>query len=113
MAQHYSDPKRANDPNALPDIETFEVSKRTPEDECPCSGYRESQGGEGDEHGDHCYGWYWQSCTPECQPDSDPCGPFDSEEEALEDAREGTDDDDCEDCYDCEAFPCACEWIEL
>ena len=32
-------------------------------------------------------GWYYWFCFPGCLPDSDPYGPFDSEEEALEDAR--------------------------
>ena len=31
-------------------------------------------------------GWYWQACFPGCLPDGEPIGPFQSEEEALEDA---------------------------
>lgn len=31
--------------------------------------------------------WWWWSCQPGCLPDSDPFGPFDTEEEALADAR--------------------------
>lgn len=34
-------------------------------------------------------GWYYRSCFPGCLPDSEPIGPFASEEEALEDARRG------------------------
>ncbi len=30
-------------------------------------------------------GWYWWSCQPGCLPDGDPCGPFDTEDEALRD----------------------------
>jgi len=30
--------------------------------------------------------WYWQACYPGCLPDSDPFGPFDSEDEARQDA---------------------------
>lgn len=35
--------------------------------------------------------WFWWSCFPGCLPDSDPFGPFASEDEALADAREGYD----------------------
>lgn len=31
-------------------------------------------------------GWYWQACFPGCLPDGDPMGPFETEEQALEDA---------------------------
>ena len=31
-------------------------------------------------------GWYWASCFPGCLPDSDPNGPFETYETALEDA---------------------------
>jgi hypothetical protein len=31
-------------------------------------------------------GWYWQACFPGCLPDSDPMGPFPTEEEAMADA---------------------------
>ena len=31
-------------------------------------------------------GWYWWACFPGCMPDSDPFGPFESEDEACEDA---------------------------
>lgn len=33
-------------------------------------------------------GWYWWARFPGCLPDGDPSGPFDSEEEALNDAQE-------------------------
>ena len=33
-------------------------------------------------------GWYWWYCLPGCLPDTEPIGPFDSEDEALADARE-------------------------
>lgn len=32
-------------------------------------------------------GYYWWSCSPGCLPDGDPNGPFDSAEEAQEDAQ--------------------------
>ena len=91
MAQHYSDPKRASDPHALPDIETFESEYC---DEC---GAISGERGLDPEHAEHCEteaprmihcGWYWQACFPGCLPDSDPVGPFATEAEALADARE-------------------------
>jgi hypothetical protein len=34
-------------------------------------------------------GWYWWPCSPGCLPDGEPVGPFDTEAEALADARDG------------------------
>ena len=34
-------------------------------------------------------GWYWWACSPGCLPDGDPEGPFDDEQEALANAKEG------------------------
>lgn len=104
MAQHYSDPSRESDPHALPDVETFkaypheclgcgEVSPLAPdyygvlypnETTCPhclkvAGFYRTSVEPR----------WYWWACFPGCLPDSEPSGPFDTEAEALADAREG------------------------
>jgi hypothetical protein len=36
---------------------------------------------EGDVYGE---GWYYWACFPGCLPDSDPIGPFETEEEAIE-----------------------------
>jgi hypothetical protein len=43
----------------------------------------------GDKQQEECTGpgWYWWSCLPGCIPDGEPMGPFDTEEEALEDAK--------------------------
>ena len=72
MSQVYSDPSRANDPHALPNVETFyaQMGEFTGEEGFPCPS-----------------GWYWQACFPGCLPDGDPIGPFDSEEEAIADAQ--------------------------
>lgn len=67
MSQHYSNPRRENDPHALPDLEIFYAAD----------------------------GWYWQACFPGL-PDSEPNGPFKSEEKALADARGNAGDDDDE-----------------
>lgn len=81
--QAYSDPKRADDPHALPDVETW---------------YHDHSDGEGPEclqadafSEGECggSGWYWWSCFPGCLPDGDPVGPFETEAEALADAQDG------------------------
>jgi hypothetical protein len=33
--------------------------------------------------------WFWWPCFPGCLPDSEPNGPFESEDEAVIDAMEG------------------------
>jgi hypothetical protein len=89
MAQHYSDPRRESMPHALPNVETFHVSPHASVS-CPlCAEAAVSVKVHKTAH----VGWYWQSCFPGCLPDSDPCGPFDTEAEALADARESIEDD--------------------
>lgn len=34
-------------------------------------------------------GWYWWSCSPGCLPDGDHQGPFDTSQEAWQDAKAG------------------------
>ena len=71
MTQQYFDPERADDPHALPDCEVFYADDLTDDDGEPLGA-----------------GWYWWACFPGCLPDGDPCGPFATEAEALEDARD-------------------------
>lgn len=77
MAYFHSDPARESDPTAQPDIEVFyrtetanRVDRLTDDDGDPLPA-----------------GWFWWSCFPGCLPDSDPFGPFASQQEALADAR--------------------------
>jgi hypothetical protein len=70
--QFYTDPEREFDPNALPDAEVF----------------TESTYGHDIEEEPFSPGFYWWSCLPGCLPDSEPIGPFDTEQEAIDDARE-------------------------
>jgi hypothetical protein len=82
MAQHYSDPRRENDPHALPDIEVFYHAQGNviePEE------HTDDDGGESALPS----GWYWWLCFPGCLPDGEPMGPFETEAEALADARDG------------------------
>ena len=32
-------------------------------------------------------GFYWWACFPGCMPDGDPCGPFKTEQDAIDDAQ--------------------------
>ena len=122
MNQAYSDPKRETEPTALPDLEVWEVrtdeqSKHTIF-ECGCCscfhlvtfyGDCRDDSNRYEDAEDYARrngidwrlveetdtpdaGWYWQSCFPGCLPDGDPVGPFESEAEALADAREGMED---------------------
>lgn len=73
MTQHYSNPERANDPHAIPNIEVFYMDG---------TDYV-------DTHGDGPKpGWYWHPCFPGCLPDGEPSGPFETEEKALADAQD-------------------------
>lgn len=71
--QAYSDPRRASDPHALPDVEIFFVSTK---DEI-ASNF------------DLKPGWYWWTCFPGCLPDSEPFGPFPTADAAQRDAEGG------------------------
>lgn len=103
MSQHYLNPKDEKDPGRLPGVETFEVTSQDWSGRCPiCSAdddveTRDFVYGSVDfmeRHKAKHLGWYWWSCFPGCLPDSDPFGPFETEAEALEDARQGIEDED-------------------
>lgn len=92
MAQFYFDPSRENDPHALPDGEVFYASHYdcadcgyftfVPSPQCPeCGSKYKRTLPDG-------AGWFYWACFPGCLPDGDPIGPFETEEEALADARE-------------------------
>jgi hypothetical protein len=71
---HYSDPARETDVHALPNIEVFWANEGDLSSEC--------YGGDPLPAG--FYYWY---CFPGCMPDSEPCGPYETEDEALAAAR--------------------------
>ena len=105
--QAYSDPKRANDPMALPDVEVFyrdgsEIFKCERYGHCSQCGKQANADGYGSEDC-LCYkcakemygkGWYWWTCFPGCMPDSCAFGPFATRQEALADAQQDADNDD-------------------
>ncbi len=77
MTQAYSNPERETEETALPDIEVFYLG--TPDiKQMVIDGAME----------DECEpGWFYWFCFPGCLPDSEPMGPFDTEADALADAR--------------------------
>ena len=103
----YSDPRREDDPHALPDVEVFHAPDAEQCDRCgaiqldgltggntDACDCRSVYGVEPDEtQREHVPGWYWWTCLPGCLPDSEPNGPFKTEAEALADAQADSDDD--------------------
>jgi len=85
MSQHYSDLSRENDTYALPDVEVFYLSQSEIEDLAQDYAYdkRRARHAAGPEEG-----WYFWPCFPGCMPDSDPMGPYDSEQAAIDASRE-------------------------
>lgn len=73
MSYIHSDPTRISDPHAIEDVEVFYLGSGATEDD------------------DMVPGWYWWTCFPGCLPDSDPVGPFETEQEAIDDARSTND----------------------
>lgn len=69
---HYTDPARAGDAWALPDVETYhaEFGEMLDDDGAPLPD-----------------GWYFAFGFPGCLHDSEPWGPYATEEEALSAAR--------------------------
>lgn len=83
MSQQYSNPRGESDPWTLPDVEVF---------------YARDGELERDNEGDiSLAGWYYWYCFPGCMPDSEPYGPFDTEQDAVNALREANDDLDEED----------------
>ena len=78
MSYHYTDKTRETEPTALPDVEVFYMT-----DEQALEALTHSSYGFDAEAGH-----YYAHGSPGCLWDSDPVGPFDTEEEALKEARE-------------------------
>jgi len=78
----YSDPSKETDPHSLPDAEVFHCRVES----------RDGIEDIGSPQYNHAFGvgsgfYYWFS-FPGCLPDSDPFGPFETEQEAIDDCRE-------------------------
>lgn len=106
MTRYYSDPRRASEPGALPDVEVWEHHHIGPNALFPVEHCEPTVAVPDDEDKCRGRGWYWHSCFPGCLPDGEPNGPFDTEAEAVEDAQQGAIDEQTEqDCIDCDG-PC-------
>ena len=84
MPFHHHNPEREGNAYALPNVETFYHT----ESDGPDCWY--SPGIWDDCDPDACApaGWYYWFCFPGCMPDSDPRGPYQTEQEAIEAARD-------------------------
>lgn len=81
MSQHYSDAEREDDPYTLPDVEIFYHDSADNE---PSTVWELE-----DEPGEYLpKGYYYWYCFPGCLPDSEPNGPFETEEDAKNAVRE-------------------------
>ena len=75
MTQFYYNPADAKDPHRLPDAETFYVDGTDPD-------FVDFDGEP------YEAGYYFWSCFPGCMPDSDPFGPYDTEQAAIDAAQD-------------------------
>ena len=114
--QAYSNPKRADDPYSLPDVEIFQLTAREAAelDDDMVSEYsrrheyrlasmnsrtREAMFDAMIDAEGITGGWFYWYCLPGCMPDSEPIGPYASAKLALAGMRDDAgdlDDDDSE-----------------
>jgi hypothetical protein len=80
MTRFYSDPSREDETYALPDCEVFELTAEEVRE------FYKKYEEEGDESIEG--GWFYWYCFPGCMPEGPPMGPYDTQEEAIEAARE-------------------------
>jgi hypothetical protein len=85
MTQHYRDESRASDPYSLPDLETFYLGDADAFEDSERAAF-------GTDDEPLPVGWYYWACFPGCLPDGEPVGPFETEADALADARDGFSD---------------------
>lgn len=87
MTYHYLNPADEKDPYRLPNVEVFWVDEG--------EWFWDENGNRTDDRSDEegipyssCdKGYYYWFCFPGCMPDSNPYGPFETEEEAIENCR--------------------------
>lgn len=78
MPQLYSEPSRASEPTALPDVEVFYLDSA----EIGANPAWRDDDGE-----PLAQGWYYWFCFPGCLPDSEPSGPFKTRASAVQAVR--------------------------
>ncbi len=115
MSYFYLDPARELETYACPDAEVFHVKAGDwwhdsngercdePTVYAPCGDEGTTWDAEREAFVCHCpsknvfevterpceAGWYWWACLPGCLPDSEPNGPFETAQAAIDDAQEG------------------------
>lgn len=101
MSQFYSDPDREDDPYSLPDVEIwqdhisivrsscgdFEVGADSEAARGFCPSCGKATCVDEVERTDR-QGWFYWFCLPGCLPDSEPYGPYATEQDAERAARE-------------------------
>lgn len=96
MSQHYSMPESERSEYTLPDLEVFYVSAEeflTAHKDTWMYERMEESGIYITAHSREAAaktwaGYYWWVCLPGCLPDSDAYGPFDTEQDAIDNATE-------------------------
>jgi hypothetical protein len=78
VSRFFTNPKREHDTWSLPDAEAFYVR---------CKDDLGDNAGE-DSTDEDVRGWYVWSCFPGCMPDSEPDGPYKTEQAAIDAWRE-------------------------
>lgn len=78
MTQFYSDESRESDAYTLPDCEVFYRTRAENKEYGVLDGDDKPMPS----------GWYYWYCFPGCMPESGPMGPYRTEQEALDSARE-------------------------
>ena len=84
MSYVYSDPSRESETYSLPNVEIFYLDA-TEAHEWNRDADPDYEPGATGVYGE---GWYYRFGFPGYMPDGDPCGPYDSEADAVEAARE-------------------------
>lgn len=88
----YTDKEEEDSTYSLPDAETFYMGKSDFHPDTSDTGsWMEEYGKramEEDNTVEYLVGWYFWYCQPGCLPDSEPYGPFKSEEAAMQEAHD-------------------------
>lgn len=107
MGYEYTNPKRASDTHALPNVEIFHVTEgewwidadgnrhdAPRHDNVPCEAYETCDDADHKGLTPCAEGFYFAFGFPGCLWDSEPSGPYETYEAALEAARESSGDEE-------------------
>jgi hypothetical protein len=88
MSQFYSDSEREHETYSLPDAETFYMTASDFVNAEEGTWMHDRMSDDRDASADSLAGWYYWFCIPGCLPDSEPSGPFETEQDAIDDASQ-------------------------